>query len=352
MTKFALVGCGRIAHKYATLIQKSFSDAELTGVCDNNPKALSAFIEKFKVSGFSDMHEMMKNCAVDVVCVLTPSGCHAQHAVELSHYGKHVIVEKPMALTLDDATNMIQACQEAQVKLFVVQQNRFNLPIIQLKKALDEGRLGRLTMGTVRVRWCRSADYYQQDQWRGTWALDGGVLANQANHHIDLLQWMMGPVKSVSAMGKSFLAPIEAEDTAVAMLEFENGAFGLIEATTAVRPENLEGSLSIIGERGSVEVGGFAVNELKSWQFISSKPEDDEVLSLYKENPKDVYGFGHERFLRQVINCLKNGVDPLIDGLAGLQSVKLMEALYESMESGAKVYLKDFKRKESRLGQK
>ena len=259
------------------------------------------------------------------------------------------MVEKPMALTLEDADEMIQACDKYNIKLFVVKQNRFNVPVKELKKALDQGRFGKLIMGTTRVRWCRPQSYYDQDSWRGTWAYDGGVLTNQASHHIDLLEWIMGDVESVFAKSKKALADIEAEDTAVVMLKFRNGALGMIEATTAIRPKDLEGSISILGETGSVEIGGFAVNEMKTWNFAETKESDDEVIDKYSENPPNVYGYGHQAYYEHVVDCVNNGTSQLVDGLQGRKSLELITAIYESIETGQEVFLR-FTPKLSRLG--
>ena len=295
------------------------------------------------------MHEMMKEDSIDVVVVLTESGLHAQHTIELAPHGAHIIVEKPMALTLDDADKMIEACDNHGVKLFVVKQNRFNVPVVQLRKALENGRFGSLIMGTVRVRWCRPQAYYDQDSWRGTWAYDGGVLTNQASHHIDLLEWMLGDVESVFAKSKTALVEIEAEDTAVVILKFRNGALGVIEATTAIRPKDLEGSLSVLGEKGSVEIGGFAVNEMKTWNFSESLDDDEEVIEKYSVNPPNVYGFGHQAYYEHVIDCLDNKTAQLVDGLQGRRSLELINAIYESIETGKEVSLR-YSPKSSKLG--
>jgi len=292
---------------------------------------------------------MMKNEKIDVVVVLTESGVHAQHTMELAPYGAHIMVEKPMALTLDDADKMIEACDTNGVKLFVVKQNRFNVPVVQLRKALEDGRFGKLIMGTVRVRWCRPQSYYDQDSWRGTWAYDGGVLTNQASHHVDLLEWMMGDVESVFARSKTALVDIEAEDTAVVILKFRNGALGVIEATTAIRPKDLEGSLSVLGEKGSVEIGGFAVNEMKTWNFSEPLDDDDEVIDKYSVNPPNVYGFGHQAYYEHVIDCLNNKTAQLVDGLQGRKSLELINAIYESIETGKEISLR-FSPKFSKLG--
>ncbi|CAN5836358.1 hypothetical protein BH11MYX3_BH11MYX3_07130 [soil metagenome] len=229
-------------------------------MCDVVPDRAEKFGEKYRVPAFTDLHELARSGLADAFSVLTPSGMHAEHVIALAPYGKHIVVEKPMALTLDDADEMIRVCDKAGVKLFVVKQNRFNVPVMKLREALDADRFGKLVLGTVRVRWCRPQAYYDQDPWRGTWALDGGVLSNQASHHVDLLEWMMGPVESVFAKTSTALVKIEAEDTAVVVVKFRSGALGVIEATTAARPSDLEGSISILGERASVEIGGFAVN--------------------------------------------------------------------------------------------
>lgn len=217
--RFGLVGCGRIAARHAELLGRGqIEGATLAAVCDIIPEKAQSIGRTFNVPWFKDMHEMMRYCDLDAVCVLTPSGYHAEHVIQLARYKKHIVVEKPMALTLDDADAMIRACDEQQIKLFVVKQNRFNVPVQRLREALDEGRFGKLVLGTVRVRWCRDQKYYDQDKWRGTWALDGGVLANQASHHVDLLEWMLGRVESVFAKSSKALVDIESDDTAVVVL--------------------------------------------------------------------------------------------------------------------------------------
>ena len=348
--KFALVGCGRIAKRHAELLGKNqIAGAELAAVCDILEERAATTAELFNVPGFIDMHRMMREIDIDVVVVLTESGHHARHVKELAPYGKHIVVEKPMALTMDDADDMIRACERARIKLFVVKQNRFNVPVMKLREALERDRFGKLVLGTVRVRWCRPQSYYDQDAWRGTWALDGGVLTNQASHHVDLLEWMMGEVDSVVAMSTTALAHIEAEDTAVVILHFRNGALGCIEATTAVRPKDLEGSISILGEKGAVEIGGFAVNEMKVWNFVEPEPEDDQVMAKYSVNPPNVYGFGHQAYYKHVVDCIVNQKRHMVDGLEGRKSLELINAIYESIETGREVKL-HFRPKYSKLG--
>jgi UDP-N-acetyl-2-amino-2-deoxyglucuronate dehydrogenase len=347
---FALVGCGRIAKRHSELLGEGrISGAQLVGVCDVDFHRAQTLGNKYSIPSFIDMHEMMKSLKVDVVVILTESGMHSSHAVQLAPYGAHIVVEKPMALTLDSADAMIEACDLYGIKLFIVKQNRFNLPVIALKEALKNGRFGKLVMGTVRVRWCRPQSYYDQAPWRGTWALDGGVLANQASHHLDLLEWMMGDVESVFAKSTTALVDIEAEDTAVVVLKFRNGALGVIEASTATRPKDLEGSISVLGEKGSVEIGGFAVNEMKVWQFSDELPSDEDVISKYSVNPPDVYGFGHMAYYEHVVDCIDNRKQQLVDGFQGRRSLELISAIYESIETGQEVRLQ-FVPTHSKLG--
>ena len=350
MLKFALLGCGRIAKRHSELLGLSqIKGACLAAVCDIIPEKARKIGEEFSVQYFTNMNEMMRSVDIDVVTVLTESGHHAVDVIALAPYGKHIVVEKPMALTLLDADQMIRACDLAGIKLFVVQQNRFNVPVVKARDALDAGRFGKLVLGTVRVRWCRPQAYYDQDPWRGTWAMDGGVLTNQASHHVDMLEWMMGDVISVFAMSRTALVNIEVEDTAVVTLRFANGALGVIEATTATRPKDLEGSLSILGEGGTVVIGGFAVNEMKTWNFVSPQPGDEDVLAKYSVNPPNVYGFGHQAYYEHVVDCILNNRQQLIDGFEGRKSLELISAIYESIETGKEVFLR-FQPKRCRLG--
>jgi predicted dehydrogenase len=348
--RFGLVGCGRISRRHAELLGTSqIGQARLGAVCDIVEEKAQRLGEEFGVPWFSDMHEMMARADLDVVSILTESGNHARHAIALAPYGKHLLVEKPMALRLEDADAMIAACDRARIKLFVVKQNRFNVPVVKLREALEAGRFGKLVLGTVRVRWCRHQGYYHQDPWRGTWAMDGGVLTNQASHHVDLLEWMMGDVDSVFAMSTTALADIEAEDTAVVTLRFSNGALGVIEATTATRPKDLEGSISILGEGGSVEIGGFAVNQMKVWNFATEQAGDAEVMTKFSVNPPSVYGFGHQAYYEHVVDCILNDRTQLVDGLEGRRSLELINAIYESVETQREVHMR-FRPARGRLG--
>ncbi len=343
MIRFALVGCGRIAQRYGSLFaSNSINHSNLVAACEVNEDRRIKFENDFQIPVYPNIDSMMqKHCdEIDVVAILTESGTHAQVAFELLKFEKHLVVEKPMALRLKDADEMIKQCDAAGVKLFVVKQNRFNLPVVKLKEALDAGRFGKITMGTVRVRWCRKQEYYDQDAWRGTWAMDGGVFANQASHHIDLLEWLLGEPVSVFAKSRTALVDIEVEDTGVAIITFESGAIGIVEATNATRPIDLEGSISILGEKGTVEIGGFAVNDMKVWNFEESEPGDEAILNGCRTNPPDVYGFGHIEYLNNVVDCLEKGSPSLVDGLEGRKSLELINAIYESIETGKEIRLK------------
>jgi UDP-N-acetyl-2-amino-2-deoxyglucuronate dehydrogenase len=258
--------------------------------------------------------------------------------IEAARAGKHVVVEKPMALTLTEADELINTCKKEGVKLFVIKQNRLNSPVKVARQALEEGRFGRLFMGNVTVRWARPQSYYDQDEWHGTWMFDGGVLMNQASHHVDLLQWMLGEVETVKAYTATLNHNIETEDTAVAILRFKNGAMGVIEATTCVFQKNLEGSLIILGDKGSVKIGGFAVNKMETWNF-EDYTTDDEIYCSNSTNPPDVYGFGHLEYFQNVIDVLLGRAKPYTDGFEGRKSLELILAIHQSAISGQEVKL-------------
>lgn len=351
MLKFGLLGCGRIAKRHSELLGLGqIENASLVAVCDVIEEKSKKLGEQFDIPYYTDMDTMMQNEDIDVVSVLTESGYHARHVINLAKYGKHIVVEKPMALTLDDADEMIKSCYENDVRLFVVKQNRFNVPVVKLREAIESGRFGQLVLGTIRVRWCRDQAYYDQADWRGKWSMDGGVLTNQASHHIDLLEWMMGDVESVFAKSTTALVDIEVEDTAIVTLKFKNGALGVIEATTATRPKDLEGSISILGAKGNVEIGGFAVNKMLHWNFTEEVNGDTDVMEKYSVNPPNVYGFGHQAYYEHVVDCILHNKTNWVDGLVGRKSLELITAIYESIETGREVFLR-FKPIKCKLGQ-
>lgn len=340
MINFAILGCGRIAKRHAELLGTGqIAGARLAAVCDIQTDRADRFGATFKVPAFYSLDELLKAEGIDVVSILTPSGMHAEHSILVANARKHVVVEKPMALTLNDANAMIEACDANGVRLFVVKQNRFNVPVVKAREALEAGRFGKLVLGTVRVRWCRDQSYYDHDSWRGTWSQDGGVLSNQASHHVDMLSWFMGDVESVHARGARALVRIEAEDTAVATIKFRSGALGIIEATSAARPKDMEGSLSVLGSTGAVEIAGFSVNKIRTWQFAAPLDSDIDVMDRFSVNPPNVYGFGHQAYYEHVVDCFINGVEALVDGHQGRQSLELIMALYESIASEREVTL-------------
>ena len=345
--KFALIGCGAIAHKHITALNR-ISDVEIVGVFDTAYQMAKDVGEKYNIPIFTSVEEMVGKTDPDVFNILTPSGNHADCLLGLIRFNKHFVVEKPLALRLDQIDEILQVCDERGMKIFVVQQNRFNPPIQKLKEALDKGRFGKLVMGTVRIRWRRDQTYYDQKKWRGTWAFDGGVLTNQASHHIDMLIWMMGEVESVMAKTITRLVNIEAEDTGAAIIKFRNGSIGIIEATTAVRPKDLEGSISILGEKGSVEIGGFFMNELKTWNFAEPNEEDEHIWNIFSKVSNEV-AWNHTEFFKDVIRSIRSNKKGLIDGLEGRKSVELINAIYESAETGKEVVLR-FAPKKCRLG--
>ena len=347
---FAVVGCGAISKKHLQVLSSHVPGAEVIAVCDVSEERARQTAEQYGTKHYTDYVEMLEaEPGIDVVNVLTPSGDHAEVVVKLTEYVKNIVVEKPLALNLDDAERMIRACDRRGVRLSVVQQNRYNQPVQQLKRAIVAGRFGKMVSGSVRVRWCRTQEYYDQAPWRGTWLSDGGVLANQANHHIDLLTWVMGEVESVFAYTATRLVNIEADDTAVAVLKFSDGALGVVEATTATRPADLEGSISVLGENGAVEIGGFAADKIKTWQFSDFGPEDEAILERSGENPEGAFAFGHVQFLSAVVQTIREGKGGVVDGLEALNSLTLINAMYESMETGREVKLR-FRPKWAKLG--
>jgi UDP-N-acetyl-2-amino-2-deoxyglucuronate dehydrogenase len=346
---FALIGCGKIAEKHLHVLTH-LPGGRLVSCFDNRPERAIARAQKAGggVLAARALEEALAAPGVDVVSVCTPSGSHASLAIAAARAGKHVIVEKPIALTLDEADRVIDACDAAGVKLFVVKQNRYNRPVQALRRALDAGRLGRLFMGGSRVLWHRDQRYYDSEPWRGTWAQDGGVITNQASHHVDLLIWLMGDVVSVFATGTRVLHEIETEDTATVLLRFRHGAAATVQATTCTQPRDLEGSIALFGTRGTVEIGGFAANELRTWMFDEERPEDLTVREEWGRNP-DAFAYNHMEFYKDVLQTIASNRRALIDGIEGRRSLEVIHAIYESMESGHEVTLR-FEPRIRRLG--
>ncbi|MBI4662352.1 MAG: Gfo/Idh/MocA family oxidoreductase [Verrucomicrobia bacterium] len=332
---FAIIGCGRIAGHHMRALRE-LPGARLVAICDLIPERGKAYQQEFSVPWYDNYHTLLRREDVDVVSILTPNGMHPSHAIDImNRYAKHVVVEKPLALKLNDLPEMQSAARRAGVKVFPVFQNRYNKAVCRVNQAITGGELGRLSLGSIRLRWCRTQPYYERDAWRGTWALDGGALVNQGIHYLDLLLHFMGEVESACAMTATRLVDIEVEDVAVAQLRFTNGALGNIEVTTATRPKDIEASVSVLGEHGTAVLGGIASNRLEVWTL---NPEDRDRCS---EEFPDAYGFGHRLLLADVIADLSGGPPHPISFYEGSRSVQLLNALYRSAEDKMPVFMKD-----------
>lgn len=336
---FALIGCGKISERHLNAIKQT-PKTKLIAVCDIQEGKAKALASTLQCDAYSDYKEMLKRDDINIVDICTPNGMHAPITIDVANAGRHVLLEKPMALIVEDCDKMMKACKENGVHLFVVKQNRFNPPIIKLREAIERGRFGKLVLGNVTVRWARPQDYYDKDEWHGSRCMDGGMLFTQASHHIDMLQWMMGPVHSVKSNVATLTHNIETEDTAVVVIRFKNGALGVVEATTCTFPKNMEGSITILGEKGTAKVGGTAMNKIDYWEFSDFKNEDENIREC-TTNPPNVYGYGHNEVIRHVTDSLlHNG--PIVGGVGGEEgrkSVKLIEAIYESASTGKEVFL-------------
>lgn len=337
--RFALVGCGRISRNHVDSIRQHDNYAELVDVCDTDPAALQKAVEATGAAGHSTLSALLQNTNADCVILTTPSGLHPQQAIEIARSSRHVVSEKPMATKWDDGLRMVRACEEAEVRLFVVKQNRKNATLQLLKRAVSEKRFGQIYMVTLNVFWQRpQAGYYDQAKWRGTWELDGGAFMNQASHYVDLLEWLIGPIDSLHAYTATLSRHIETEDSGVLSVRWRCGALGSLNCTMLTYPKNLEGSITILGEKGTVRVGGVAVNEIQEWQFADSRPED-ELIKTASYETTSVYGFGHPLYYDNVIKTLRGEAEPDVDGREGLKSLEVLIAAYRSARDGVRVGL-------------
>lgn len=336
--RFALVGCGRISQNHLEALQSYTDDAEIIAVCDTNPEALAAAITKTQAKGFSSLASLLANSDPDAVILTTPSGMHSSQAIEVAHARRHVITEKPMATRWQDGVAMIRACDAAGVQLFVVKQNRRNATLQRLKRAIEANRFGRIYMVNVNVFWTRPQAYYDSANWRGTWEFDGGAFMNQASHYIDLLDWLVGPIESVQSYTATLARQIAVEDTGVISVRWRSGALGSVNVTMLTYPRNLEGSITILGEKGTVRIGGVAVNEIQHWEFEDKQPEDDDIHQANYATTS-VYGFGHAAYYANVINTLRGIETPHTDGREGLKSLEVLIASYLSARDGKRIAL-------------
>ena len=336
--RFALIGCGRIAQNHFAAIEKHADRCELVDVCDTNPAALQAAVAKTGARGHAKLADLLASTTADCVILTTPSGLHPAQAIEVAQAGKHVMTEKPMATRWQDGLKMVEACDKAGVRLFVVKQNRRNATLQLLKRAVEQKRFGKIYAVSVNVFWTRPQEYYDSAKWRGTWEFDGGAFMNQASHYIDLLDWLIGPVESVMAYTGTLARNIEVEDSGVAALRWRSGAMGTLNVSMLTYPKNLEGSITILGEKGTVRVGGVAVNEIQHWEFAEQRPEDEEIKHASYATTS-VYGFGHPLYYDNVIQTLRGEAEAETDGREGLKSLELLIALYLSARDGKRIAL-------------
>ena len=337
--RFALVGCGRISKNHFDSIAQHGDRAELVDICDIDAQALDSAVKATGARGHASLTAMLAVTTADCVIVTTPSGLHPRQAIEIARSGRHVLSEKPMATKWEDGVRMVRVCEEAGVHLFVVKQNRRNATLQLLKQAVEKKRFGQIYMVTLNVFWQRpQVGYYDQAKWRGTWEMDGGAFMNQASHYVDLLEWVVGPIESLHAYTATLARDIEAEDTGVLSVKWRSGALGSLNCTMLTYPKNLEGSVTILGEKGTVRIGGVAVNEIKEWQFADVDP-DDEKIKEASYTTTSVYGFGHPLYYDNVIKVLRGEAEPDVDGREGLKTLEVLMATYRSARDGVRVGL-------------
>jgi len=336
--RFGIVGCGRIAQRHFDALRVHQDRAEFAAVCDVSAPAAEAASRANGVPGFLSMDAMIKGAALDVVVLCTPSGLHPAQAIAAAAAGLHVVTEKPMATRWVDGVRMVRACDEAGVRLFVVKQNRRNATLQLLKTAVEQKRFGRIYMATINVFWNRPQSYFDSARWRGTWEFDGGALMNQASHYVDLLDWLVGPLESVQAYVATLARDIQVEDTATVGVRWRSGALGSVNVTMLAHERNFEGSITMLGEHGTVRIGGVAVNQIQHWEFADRRPEDDNVNDASYATTS-VYGFGHPLYYDNVISTLRGECEAETDGREGLRSLEVLVASYLSARDGRRVAL-------------
>jgi UDP-N-acetyl-2-amino-2-deoxyglucuronate dehydrogenase len=336
--RFALVGCGRIWKNHVEALKKHVQHAEVVGVCDIDERALEAGEAATGAQGYVKYDDLLQKTDADVIVLSTPSGLHAEQTMRAAEAGKHVVTEKPMATHWQDGKRMVAACDVAGVRLFVVKQNRRNATLQLLKQAVEQKRFGRIYMAAINVFWTRPQEYYDSAKWRGTWEFDGGAFMNQASHYVDLLDWLVGPVESVQAYTATLERNIQVEDTGVMAVRWRSGALGTMSVTMLTYPKNLEGSITVLGERGTVRLGGLAVNEIQHWEFADKRPEDAKVKEASYQTTS-VYGFGHPLYYDNVIKTLRGEAEAETDGREGLKTLEILIATYLAARDGRRVTL-------------
>jgi UDP-N-acetyl-2-amino-2-deoxyglucuronate dehydrogenase len=334
----ALVGCGRISKNHLQAITEHQDRLNLTAVCDRDEAAAQAVAKEHNAEVYTSLDVMLAEAEIDLVILCTPSGLHPKQTIQVAEAGRHVLTEKPMATRWQDGLDMVKACDKADVRLLVVKQNRLNPPIQALKRAIIQGRFGRIHMANVNVFWTRPQEYYDQGGWRGSWELDGGAFMNQASHYVDLIQWLLGPVDSVQAMMGTLGRKIEAEDSGVLNIRWRQGTMGSVNVTMLTYPKNYEGSITLLGEKGTVRIGGVAVNEVQHWEFEDAQPEDEGIEA---ESYAAATGslVGHALYYTNVIDCFQGKPADIIDGRSGLVSLELLVAAYRAARDNKTVCL-------------
>lgn len=342
--KYALIGCGRIATNHIIAVKNN--GLELVAVCDINPDNMESLLAKHElntdsnIKRYTDYKTMIEENKLDLISIATESGIHAEIAIYCIEHSINIIVEKPIAMSIEDADLIIEKAKEYNVKVSACHQNRFNLAVQETRKAIESDRFGRLSHGTIHVRWNRNKGYYDQAPWRGKWASDGGALMNQCIHGIDLLRWMLGDevVEVYGVTKQQFHDYLEAEDLGVAILKFKNGAIGTVEGTVNVYPKNLEETMYLFGETGTVKIGGTSTNNIDVWQFEEAEEADQDKQDL-KEATSNVYGNGHTSLFADVIDAINNDREPYVDAVAGRNALEIVLAIYKSQKTGKPVQL-------------
>jgi UDP-N-acetyl-2-amino-2-deoxyglucuronate dehydrogenase len=336
--RFALVGCGRISANHIEAIKRHADRAELVSVCDVDPARADDAAARTGAHAYYSLPEMLEATDADAVILATPSGLHPEQAIRCAQSGRHVVTEKPMATRWEDGKEMVRVCDQAGVFLFVVKQNRRNATLQLVKRAVEKKRFGRIYMVNINVFWTRPQSYYDSSAWRGTWEFDGGAFMNQASHYVDLLDWLIGPVESVQAYTATLARNIQVEDSGVVSVRWRTGTLGSMNVTMLTYPQNLEGSITILGEHGTVRLGGVAVNKFEKWEFAEPDPDDDLVTEANYETTS-VYGFGHPLYYDNVIKSLRGEAEPETVGREGLRSLEILIATYLSARDGRRVAL-------------
>jgi UDP-N-acetyl-2-amino-2-deoxyglucuronate dehydrogenase len=337
--RIVIVGCGRISERHFEAIEAT-PGLTVVAVCDEVHERARAAAKRWSIPEFTSYQTMLSETEADIAAICTPSGLHPQHGIMAAERGLHVISEKPMATRMDEANALVRACDSAGVHLFVVKQNRLNPAVQLLRRAVDKERFGRIYTANTTVRWTRPQEYYDQAPWRGTWEFDGGAFMNQASHYVDMIQWLVGPVQSVSAKTATLARRIESEDSGVPIHRFRNGAIGTIEVTMLAYPRNLEGSITILGEKGTVKIGGTALNRIEHWEFAERDDADRDAEALrVSPNPLSVYGSGHQPYYQNVAQVLRGEATAGTDGREGRKSLELILGIYEAARTGREVAL-------------